>query len=124
MDHTGVGAFKESQWGQHRGYEDAKYPIPDEAVLFKKWLVGGNEDGDCYEGGNTYRIGPDSEPTFKLLDDIVLAVRPSITLQKFRVIEKAMKEETYSEHGYYGGHEDFAVKCIELTDLYNLLKGF
>lgn len=100
---------------------NAGIAIPPNDKFEESWTVGGNRGSDCW--GNDYgKFDAEPEPDYWILDDVLAAVCPGITLLAYR----RLRNECVSYSGeqrddYYGRHEELRIKRFYLREVFEFL---
>jgi hypothetical protein len=95
----------------------------EELYLYNEWCSGGISGGNCWGDDGHYAAEGESEPEFTDLDNILNEICPNITyLQYKKLISKVIKEDSYTQHEYYGNSSNYSYKTVLLKDLYDALK--
>ena len=116
--HTNEKKFNIGQWNDFYLTDDGT----DEynRILCKKWVSGGKEGGSCW-GTEPYNMESESEPEFIPLTNILTHYAPALTFLQYQKITELQKNDTINEGEYYGNYTVYAIKYINLEELYNLL---
>ena len=102
-------------------YYEAHSTYVYNSVLTEKYYVGGYTGGNCWDDTEPYYDPSDSTPKFGVLDELLLEVAPSISLLKYKEIEKLVEEGSYTDREYYGNTSDYVTFSIDLDKLYAIL---
>lgn len=99
--------------------------IVDGKVVLK-WVVGGYEEGSCYDVGERSNVPktPDEEPDLDVLDLILEQAKPGISFLEYkRLTKEVVERSSQTESGWYGGRTDYGVKTIDLLKLDSLISN-
>ena len=90
------------------------------------WCTGGMSGGSCWDDGKEdhhYSVSSSPEPEFEALDAIMERFYPEITFMTYkRMAQTLIKISDYCDNEYYGNYYNYAVKYVDLKDLYEFLK--
>lgn len=82
------------------------------------WSLGGTW-GNCW--GNKGTSSPDVEPEMAELDDFLIKNFPQVSYMQYKVIARKIDTQTNSDHDYYGGSTQQAIKTLSFNDLNDAL---
>lgn len=97
-------------------------PIKGYYLLSDQWTTGGMSGGNCWGDEATPIYYADEEKELSDLDRLLQAIAPNITYLNYREIAKLIDEHRWSQSEYYGNHYDYAIKYVNLKDLYAIFK--
>lgn len=95
--------------------------------VFKKWIVGGQEGGSCWNNDNHYSISADPEPEDPIVFiEIIETVCPKLTFLQFKKLEhKSLWDvRNKTDYEYYGNSTDYMIKTLNTQNLFDGLKEF
>jgi hypothetical protein len=101
--------------------------------FYVKAYVGGIRGGSCY--GNEGQHHESNEEGFteaqdefdKVIDEILMKVRPSISLLEYRKFIRDINVEEFTQDDgsdYYGNTSEYLHKCVKFEDLYKAIKDW
>lgn len=111
-DSWNQGVFTQPSWIPN----DIKEP-----VIYMRYVESGYSGGNCWGDEAEYFDG-EKEPKFEALDAVLLKIAPKITYLMYRKIDDLIQSSDHIEWEYYGNRNDYAVRFIVLSDLYELLE--
>lgn len=90
------------------------------------WSIGGQSGGSCWatDERKYYSVSGEPEPSFDILDAVLLEFAPSITFMQYKGLERLIVTEPDSENSYsdyYGNYTNYYQKTISLKALYEFL---
>jgi hypothetical protein len=89
-----------------------------------KWCTGGTSGGSCWGDSAEHFTSDDPEAELELLDALLEAVCPTISVMKYKKLLKAVVErDSDSEGEYYGNYTDYGIKRVNFRKLYDELKA-
>lgn len=93
-------------------------PMKDCWIL-KRWNIGGQSGGSCW-GTDHHATSGEPEPDFVELDTILVEVCPEISYLEYKKLMRELKlvEASDRDNDYYGNYDDYAIKAIQIVDLY------
>jgi hypothetical protein len=80
--------------------------------------MGGNYHGD----ESHYYTNSDNKPNFKVLDLVLMELKPNLTYLQFKLIEELIRKTEDRENEYYGNCTDWDITYIILSELIDLLE--
>jgi hypothetical protein len=90
------------------------------------WCTGGQTGGSCWNDGKEgrhYAIDSSPEPEFEALDTILEKFYPEISFMAYkRMVQTLIKSTDYCDNEYYGNYYSYAVKYVDLKELYEYLQ--
>jgi hypothetical protein len=103
-------------------YLKKKEVLPIEQLfLYWEWSTGGMIGGNCWNDNPPHAYTSD-EVEDSVLDKVLEDLFPQITFLQYRnFISKYVTVGSRSENEYYGNGTDYAVRTVNLSDLYNFL---
>jgi hypothetical protein len=94
-----------------------------EPVIYKRWNSGGMTGGSYHEDSYLHPYHGDSEPPFVALK-IALDAMGLNTLLSHKIEESGLVQEVSDtdDTDYYGNVDDYEIRYIPLSDLYNFIQ--
>jgi hypothetical protein len=112
-------------WAKQRDFRNATIQALDisREFLWMSHETGGYSGGSCWDDSDPQPYhNSDPMPQFTAFYQILERVVPNLTFLQAKVMEPiVIKETSDSESEYYGNSTDYAIKYVNLTDLYNYL---
>lgn len=105
----------------------AKPALNTDNVIYQEWRTGGISGGSCWDDGETdnhYALDAEESPeTFDELIAILEKFWPDISFLNYhKLITPIIHHDDYTLYEYYGNHTNYAVKYVDIKELYDLLK--
>lgn len=113
------------QWNDGYGNFHEQSDI-DKSFLKIYWSAGGQSGGSCWvtEKQTYYLVSGDPEPSFNILDAVLLEFASSINLMQYKGLERLIVTEPDNENSYsdyYGNYTNYYQKTISLKSIYDFL---
>lgn len=101
---------------QHRLYE---------GELSVRWETGGVSGGSCWDSSDPEPYSRNLRPMeISTLDDLLSEIKPDINFLEYKKLKAALEIPfDKTDYEYYGNKTDYSGTKINLTDLYNYMKG-
>jgi hypothetical protein len=87
-------------------------------LVSEKWITGGASGGNCWGDDATPIYFSEKENPLTDLNKLLSELTPNISFLKYKTIEPLIKIHNWHESEYYGNYYDYAVKYIDLADLF------
>ena len=89
--------------------------------IVQKHVSGGASGGNCWgDNAESFYHGPITQD-FIPLERILTAVKPDIAYLKVKEIERMIKNESDSDHEYYGNYTLYELRTLDIRALYDKL---
>lgn len=97
--------------------------IENEPCLEVRWTTGGVSGGSCWDSSNPRSyVSSEIPEELNSIDIILEKLNPEITfIQYKRLTAGLVKSDSYSQNEYYGNSTNYAVKRVDLKELYEAL---
>lgn len=104
------------------------YMIPNNVkglVLYQRYETGGVSGGSCWDSSNPQPYyNRDSMPPFKVLDETLRVIAPTLTYLQYKEIEELIVSSEETEYEYYGNCTEYQIKYVEVDSLMRMLNHF
>ncbi len=100
------------------GYRNKKSEVKGKFLVSDKWTTGGASGGNCYGDDAKTIYFAEKEKPLTDLDKLLGQLMPSISYLRYKNVESLIEIHNWHESEYYGNYYDYAVKYIDLVDLF------
>lgn len=94
-------------------------------TIEQQWATGGLTGGSCWDEGEHqhYAVDGETPPTdFEMLDNIMMKYWSDIPYLLYRKhVLPIIKTDSWTEYEYYGNSTSYAIRYVDLKDLFALL---
>lgn len=97
------------------------FNINRDDIIVQKHISSGADGGNCWGSEAQYFSNSKSAQEFIPLDRILKAACPSISYLKYKEIQSLIKEDSYTDHEYYGNYTYYEVYKLNIKELYDWL---
>lgn len=106
-----------------RGEPRIYWPYGTEDHYEVTWISGGVCGGNCWGDSADQEVSPESEPDLPLLDELLDAVAPGLTVKQYKsLLAHVVQRDEQSEYEYYGNHTTYSIKRVNFNTLYITLQ--
>lgn len=84
--------------------------------------IGEQSGGNCWGGVSSYESLSYISQDFNIVDTLLLAIDPNVTLKTYNDIKKLIQSERICINEYYGNANYYYQSILEKDDLFNALK--
>lgn len=96
-----------------------QYSVED-ALISPRWRIGGRDGCEIWgKDSKKSKIKPDDKPVW--LEELLERIYPEIPYLKFRRLERACRQYTFTRDDFYGDYEEYAFEVLKLSDLHAAL---
>lgn len=89
-------------------------------VLYRCEESGGYRGGNCWDDTIPSKY-TQSIPDFNELKDLALELKPDLSFQEYRELEKAVLDSDHTDYEYYGNSTDYLVEWIPIATICEIL---
>lgn len=91
--------------------------------LYKEWIIGGAEGGNCWgdEAQDYTNTVEEKDKEILLIDLILKEIAPTISYLEYKNISKHVQFQNRSQAEYYGNYTDYSCCYINCKDIFNTL---
>lgn len=91
----------------------------EDAFVSSAWRTGGRSGGNCWGGESDEEVEVETKPRW--LEDLLETICPDVTYLKFKRLEEACTQYTFTQRGYYGNYDKCTFEVLSLSDLSRIL---
>jgi hypothetical protein len=91
--------------------------------IYVEWTTGGSSGASCWNSEPSVPYVSDEPPKeLGVLDGILEAIKPDLSFLQYRTLSNNLiKSDSRRESDYYGNCSNYAIKQVNLTELYDYL---
>jgi len=105
-------------------YEDDYHFLITDDTLTYRISRGGVAGGNCWESGGNYHYSENDDYDGRIpqFEEFIVKIKPSITLREYLdFYDNYVVAREDSDNEYYGNYTNYAVREVNLKELYKLL---
>ncbi len=124
--HVGYGldSYKPEVFASKFGVEligEENGPKTAAAFFSERWIVGGQEGGNCWSDGGHYSVNSEPEVATWVLEGFIEEMLPDVGYRKYKKLCSLIKYFDHANREYYGNRTEYRLKYVLFEDIINSL---